>query len=371
MSFFDSKRDWSRYKDFILGYYLVPYLPKVATLGRPIAVFDCFAGPGRFGDGSLGSPLLIASVIERARSRNLDVIAHVFEEKLKPYKELENNVAPYSPYVKAHYQPFHEAVPVITDLAPTHSIFVYLDPFGVRPITGENIQTILATKSVTSVELLMNFNVAALVRNAEAAIKNVFMESNTLWEGHINQICGGDYWRETIKSAKPFHEKVEGVLSKYVEWLKGQTEYVMSYDVKEHYGGQSKYHLLFCSNNTHAVELMNDTMCKARTEFLRRELASSEMLFDLRSETEKHDTSEMKSIVWDKLQVSMPCTRGKFLWQCITDMFGMHERKHYRQGVEDLLREGRIRSATGKTRINDNVKLYPLKEKENGQSLFD
>ena len=49
--FFDAKRDWSRYKDFILGYYLEPYIPKVNTLGKPILVVDCFAGRGEFGDG--------------------------------------------------------------------------------------------------------------------------------------------------------------------------------------------------------------------------------------------------------------------------------------------------------------------------------
>jgi hypothetical protein len=30
--FFKKRRDWSKYKDFILGYYLDPYVPKVNTL---------------------------------------------------------------------------------------------------------------------------------------------------------------------------------------------------------------------------------------------------------------------------------------------------------------------------------------------------
>ena len=47
--FFKAKRPWSKYKDFILGYYLEPYIPKVATLKKPILIVDCFAGCGRFG----------------------------------------------------------------------------------------------------------------------------------------------------------------------------------------------------------------------------------------------------------------------------------------------------------------------------------
>lgn len=362
MSFFDAKRDWSRYKDFILGYYLVPYLPKVATRGRPIAVFDCFAGPGKFNDGALGSPLLIAAAVKGARDRKLEVTAHLFEEKRRTYDRLQENIHPFHPHVIAHCESFHEAIPLIEATAKTHSLFVYLDPFGVRPITADSIQRILATKSDTSVELLMNFNVAALVRNAEAAVKNVFMDSNTLWEGHINEICGGEYWRDTIRSSKPYHDKVADVLKRYVAWLSTQAKFVMSYDVREHNTTQSKYHLLFCSNNTHAVELMNDIMCKARTEFLRREYASSEMLFDARTDEERHDVQEVQATVIQKLNDMMPCSRGEFLWACIRGMFGMHERKHYRQAVQDLLRSGAIRSATGKVRINDEVILYPNKE---------
>lgn len=50
--FFGKKKDWSRYKDFILSYYLEPYIPKVNKLNRPILVVDCFAGRGEFGDGA-------------------------------------------------------------------------------------------------------------------------------------------------------------------------------------------------------------------------------------------------------------------------------------------------------------------------------
>ena len=53
--FFLRKRSWSRYKDLILDYYLKPYLYKVASLRRPIALVDCFAGPGSFEDGEPGT----------------------------------------------------------------------------------------------------------------------------------------------------------------------------------------------------------------------------------------------------------------------------------------------------------------------------
>ena len=44
---FKEKRPWSKYKDFILDYYLTPYIAKVKNLRRPILIIDCCAGPGK------------------------------------------------------------------------------------------------------------------------------------------------------------------------------------------------------------------------------------------------------------------------------------------------------------------------------------
>lgn len=71
--FFEKKRDWSRYKDFILGYYLEPYIPKVNTLKRPILVVDCFAGRGVFSDGQPGSPIIIATAMKKWRGKGVPI----------------------------------------------------------------------------------------------------------------------------------------------------------------------------------------------------------------------------------------------------------------------------------------------------------
>ena len=63
--FFKRKRDWSKYKDLILDYYLGPYLQIVKQIRKPILVVDCFAGPGRFDDGQSGSPLIIAKHLQK------------------------------------------------------------------------------------------------------------------------------------------------------------------------------------------------------------------------------------------------------------------------------------------------------------------
>ena len=47
--------------------------PQGNTLKRPILVVDCFAGRGEFGDGQPGSPVIIASAIEKWRAKGVPI----------------------------------------------------------------------------------------------------------------------------------------------------------------------------------------------------------------------------------------------------------------------------------------------------------
>jgi three-Cys-motif partner protein len=61
--FFKKKKGWSFLKDEIFKYYLTPYIAKIMTAKRPLYIIDCFAGQGRFNDGNIGSPVIIANKI--------------------------------------------------------------------------------------------------------------------------------------------------------------------------------------------------------------------------------------------------------------------------------------------------------------------
>ena len=93
--FFQSKKPWSPYKDMILAYYLTPYLPKVCSLGKPVVVVDCFAGPGRFEDGSDGSQLIIAKAVRQIAEKGKAVSALFIEEKKKYFQQLKESVKDY------------------------------------------------------------------------------------------------------------------------------------------------------------------------------------------------------------------------------------------------------------------------------------
>ena len=71
--FFREKREWSKVKDKILKDYITCYLRTIHRRGRPIIIVDAFSGPGRFGDGLEGSPLIICGAIDNAPKRGVGV----------------------------------------------------------------------------------------------------------------------------------------------------------------------------------------------------------------------------------------------------------------------------------------------------------
>src|SRR5438046_1653581 len=105
-NFFGVKRPWSKYKDFILSYYLDPYIPKVATLKKPILIVDCFAGCGQFGDGEPGSPLIISPLVKKWRDKGVDVRAEFIEADADNFRSLEQCLHPYVGLVTSHHGSF-------------------------------------------------------------------------------------------------------------------------------------------------------------------------------------------------------------------------------------------------------------------------
>jgi hypothetical protein len=76
---------------------LTPYIAKILRTGKPLLIFDCFAGKGKFDGGEKGSPLIISDHIKNNLQKNpqlRDKIKGYFVEK-KYYAELNNNLSGY------------------------------------------------------------------------------------------------------------------------------------------------------------------------------------------------------------------------------------------------------------------------------------
>ena len=374
-SFFHAKRPWSRYKDFLLRSYLEPYIPKVARLNRPIVIVDCFAGRGKFGDGEAGSPLIIADTIRRWRAKNTQITGQFIEADSDNFEALQEALSEHADYCTASLGSFDETLPLIEERAKQNTVFLYVDPYSVKGLVFDRMKSVYdqIRSSSSSVEVLMNFNVAIFMRWALAALKrnnempdeeavesmaddpNESVEHRTL-----SEIAGGEYWSDIASSDElSFIEKLESFLGEYTQRMLGSFQFVCTFWVKEKYHHQvPKYVLIFATRHPDGVRLMNDFMCKARRDFVAAHMPKN-VLFDLTPAEEIVEPEELtEAIAAVVADSSKHLTRPEIrLALLLRGFFARLTQSDINKAIGEMLKQGRLFSSTGKTRINDSVQL--------------
>jgi len=374
-SFFDKKRPWSERKDKILGYYLEPYLAKIAHLNKPVLIVDGFAGPGKFGDGSQGSPLIILEQADRARTkRNAATIRCNFVEANPALEQQLAVLVGSRPDCSVTLGLFTNALSEIAQLAKTHSLFLYIDPYTVEGLNWRALDDVLqlVKQRDNSVELLLNFNVDSFCRRGRAALKLSPIQSNPLvpeleWTdsatpqvSQLDAIVGGDWWRSLLTSATDYPSAVDAVTRRFCLQLAGRFSQVCRHDVKElerHL--VPKYVLIFCSRHPDTRVLMNDAMCKSRDLQAEREEPAESTLFEMRPEKLVPDMKKLELLVMEQMRKFPPeIRREDLVWKIVDENFCKYSSSEICRTVAALAKNGTIsfRSPTG--RLNPDAVLY-------------
>ena len=105
---------------------------------------------------------------------------------------------------------------------------------------------------------------------------------------------------------------------------------------------------------------MNDEMVKSRRELA--DMAKDRRqptLFETRSEELVPDVSRLPTIILELAE--NPITRKLLMAQVIRENFCEFHRTEIRGCIENLLQSKRLISDTGKSRINDDVKVWTAK----------
>ncbi|MDZ4820218.1 MAG: three-Cys-motif partner protein TcmP [Planctomycetota bacterium] len=374
--FFQLKRDWSRYKDLILEYYLKPYIAKVAKLGKPILIVDCFAGCGQFGDGKPGSPIIIAKAIQKWRATGTAISAEFIEADRHNYELLQSNLEPFGNVGQIRNGRFEDVVQELATRAQSETLFLYIDPYTVKGLDFAKMQAVYdqIRKSGASVEVLMNFNVATFMRWALAAQKRHFGEGEDFGDADyqaddpnerveiatLNSIAGGDYWQEIAQNGLTFAQQLRQFATCYAQQLGRSFAFVCSYPVKSAYKHKvPKYLLIYATRSSHGLELMNDAMCNARQEFLGEQFPAN-TLFDLTPDHELSDFDELKTALVNTLRVNGPLKRKALRMKSLESFFCQFSKSQLNQNVKELLKARRLFSSTGKIVINDDVLLSAI-----------
>jgi three-Cys-motif partner protein len=368
--FFEKKRPWSRVKDSILGYYLEPYTAKLSRLGKPIVIVDCFAGAGTFGDGEPGSPLIIAPIVKKYRDKGTNIRAELIEADPTNFQRLQASLSDYRECTEAKFGTFEDHLERLARLAETHSVFLYADPYTVKPLVFAKMKAVFdQIRKGASVELLLNLNVPIFMRWALAALKRhpvigegadyLADDPNEVPElAELNAIAGGDYWKEIgLATNIGFPDQVERFTDQYRQRLTDSFNFVASYPVFEKWEHDiPKYSLVFGTRHPDGFELMNDGMCEAQREFLGKRF-SKDRLFDHTPDSETGDPERLVKDILEILADGKRMTRKAVRQKAIPLHFCFFESKEINAAIGQLLKTGKLFSSNGKTRINEDVLL--------------
>jgi three-Cys-motif partner protein len=293
--FFKAKKEWSLFKDKILDYYLSPYIPKILSTGKPLVIFDCFAGKGKFDDGEDGSPVIIAEHIKSIVHKNISLrgkIKGVFIEK-KYIEDLRHNLSGY-PYTEVLEGTFEDNVQEILKTGQNNNIFLYIDPYGIKSLHFDTFYQI-RDKHFSSVEILMNFNSRGFLREGcrllqyesifpdeETSDYEIDDDVNTIEK--MDSVAGGSYWRDILQNyyshSTDIYHAEEQFISEYSNRIKNIFKYTVNIPIKVKTSHLPKYRLIFGSNHQDGLILMADNMNKKWREILAKERDKQGVLFE-------------------------------------------------------------------------------------------
>jgi three-Cys-motif partner protein len=359
--FFDEKRSWSRLKDRILGAYIAPYLAKVNTLGHRIVLIDAFAGPGKYDDGTAGSPLILVQAAE-ARAPN-NYLAVFVNADLKQHKRLVSLMggrieARRVVCVRARASTIIKQVSAGVGNA---TVLMYLDPFGVKDFELSDLSPFLQRK--VSTELLITLQAPILHRLAarHSIAGNAMNSRVATFHRRLTLTFGGNYWKPILLSNQPAEKREEALVAAFTEHLgsMGTMRYAGWCPVREHHRARAKYYFVFCSAHPDAMRLMNDIMLNAYEDHM-HETAVAGTLFEGQARTHtSRIPASLKQIILDQVRRTPQRSRLQVWMSILREHFREYSHGQYGRAVKELVQDGRLRyrDTRGTRRLNDDSVL--------------
>ncbi len=265
-SFFDESREQSQIKSRIVAKYFWAWakviIPSAKTHGNRIAYIDLFAGPGRYKDGTVSTPIL---VLEKAIADPdmTKMLVTIFNDKDKENASSLKEAVDALPGVEQlKYKPQVQSEEVGTEivkmfkkmkLIPT---FFFVDPWGYKGLSLALINSVLKDWGCDCV-FFFNYNRINMGLNNEAVRE------------HMNVLFGesrADAIREKLSGLEP-HEREGLIIEELSKALKemGAT-YALPFTFKNEQGTRTTHHLIFATKNFKGYEIMKEIMARESSE---------------------------------------------------------------------------------------------------------
>ncbi|MCL4262442.1 MAG: three-Cys-motif partner protein TcmP [Anaerolineae bacterium] len=362
--FFRDKRPWSKIKDKVIGGYMPAYLRKVALLGKPILLVDGYAGPGVFDDGEPGSPLIMCSAAEKYVKSQYSAL--FVNHNPSHHNKLQEILVKqgWNSRAKAILGDSSQLLNILSTQLRDQTVFVYLDPFGLKGCEFNTLKPFLTRSNQFSTEIVINMSMPITHRLAAPKAKAEGRENDpriTSNRNRMTKVFGGDYWQEIYFSDMLAGEKEFAVMEEYRNLISQYLPYTGSCPVRESTSSRIKYFITFASRHIDAMLLLNDEMCKAYFGQMHEADFGDLPLFANTNWQSFRTSKQLDSIVIAILKKN-PGIKRKALWELIIqEHFMKFTASEYKESVKNLAGrttgERIIVTYTETNRLNDNCGL--------------
>lgn len=262
-SFFEQSTDQSRVKAAIVANYFWAWAKVIMSVAKKgpnprIAYIDLFAGPGRYTDGTLSTPLLILEqAIADPDMRNM--LVTVFNDRNTDHsKTLETAITSlpgvetlrFKPQVN-NYEVGDELVKQFEQMSLVPTLF-FVDPWGYKGLSLRLINSVLKDWGCDCI-FFFNYNRI-----------NMGLPNDAVDE-HIDCLFGkdrADKLRASLQSLSPQDRETAIVeeLAEALQELGGK--YVLPFCFHNDEGTRTSHYLIFVSKHVRGYEIMKQVMAK-------------------------------------------------------------------------------------------------------------
>ena len=263
-SFFDETRGQSQVKATIVAKYFWAWAKviigaqkkyRTSSVDR-ITYIDLFAGPGRYKDGAMSTPLLVLekAIQDPDLRERLVVIFNDKDESNTKSLEQEINHLPGIHLLKHLPQVYNEEVgdrivKMFMEMRLVPTLF-FVDPWGYKGLSLALINSVLKDWSCDCI-FFFNYN------RINMGLGNVLVEA------HMNALFGkqrADDLRQRLRGMNP-HERKLAIVEEICQALREMGgKYVLPFRFKDDRGRRTSHHLIFVSKNVRGYEIMKGIM---------------------------------------------------------------------------------------------------------------
>jgi three-Cys-motif partner protein len=264
-TFFEEQEEQSRVKSQIVAKYFWAWakvmLPHLRWDTGRIVYLDLFAGPGKYADGTLSTPLLVLQTAIADPQMRARLFASFRDADAENVRSLAAAISELPGVESLAHRPTVQQTVVTDDLAELyeqfhlHPTLLFADPWGYKGLSLRLLNSVLKDWGC---ECILFFN----YRRINMAIKNPLMR------GMMDDLFGEarvDVLRTEVDGLDSETRELV-VVERFMEALtEGPSKYILPFRFRVERGTRTSHHLFFLSKSVLGYSIMKDIMAKEST----------------------------------------------------------------------------------------------------------